>query len=127
LRCTNFPRHSSTHIHPGQTFDIVYSLTNLFPLQRGLSLQLGLVGYGQYQTTDKTGPNITPAEAAAHYDINALGIASNVILPTRKVSTSFRFFKEFADRSTFQGNLVQISIAIFLEGCEIGADIFITW
>jgi hypothetical protein len=102
----------STQIHPGETFDLDYSLTHTFPLQKDLSLQLGLVGYGQYQTTDKTGPNIPPAQAAAHYKVNSLGFASNVILPTRKVNAGFKFFKEFADKSTFQGYSVQISIAI---------------
>lgn len=101
-----------TQIHPGDTFNLDYSLTQVFPLQRELSLQLGLVGYGQYQTTDKTGPNITPAQATAYYKVNALGFASNVILPARKVSTGFKLFKEFSNRSTFQGYSVQISIAI---------------
>jgi hypothetical protein len=101
-----------TQIHPGETFDLDYSLTHSFSLQKDLSLQLGLVGYGQYQTTDKTGPNVTPAQATAHYKVNALGFASNVILPARKVSTGLKFFKEFADRSTFQGYSVQISVAI---------------
>jgi hypothetical protein len=101
-----------TQIHPGETFDLDYSLTHSFSLQKDLSLQLGLVGYGQYQTTDKTGPNVTPAQATAHYKVNALGFVSNVILPARKVNAGFKFFKEFADRSTFQGYSVQISVAI---------------
>jgi hypothetical protein len=42
-----------TMVHPGQTFNLDYSLTRTFPLQRSLRLQLGLVGYGQWQTTDK--------------------------------------------------------------------------
>src|SRR3954468_1294407 len=33
-------------IHPGQTFNLDYSLTHSFPLQPGLRLQLGFVGYG---------------------------------------------------------------------------------
>ncbi|WP_334266518.1 SphA family protein [Edaphobacter sp. HDX4] len=101
-----------TQIHPGETFDLDYSLTHVFPLQSDLSLQLGLVGYGQYQTTDKTGPNITLAQSTAHYKVNALGFTSNVTLPARKVSTGVKFFKEFADKSTFQGYSVQISIAV---------------
>jgi hypothetical protein len=101
-----------TLIHPGETFDLDYSLTQTFTLQRDLRLQLGLVGYGQYQTTDKTGPNITPAQAAAHYSVNALGLASNVIMPARKVSLGFKYFKEFSNRSTFQGYSLQISGAV---------------
>jgi hypothetical protein len=101
-----------TMIHPGQTFNLDYSLTQTFPLQRGLRLQLGLVGYGQWQTTDKHGPNVTPEQAAAHYKVNALGFAANAVLPEQKVSVGFKYFHEFECRSTFQGYTLQISAAI---------------
>jgi hypothetical protein len=102
----------TTNIRPGETFNLDYSLTQAFPLQKDLRLQLGLVGYGQYQTTDKTGPNITTAQAAAHYKVNALGFASNVIMPSRKVNLGLKYFKEFSNRSTFQGYSLQIAVAI---------------
>src|SRR5437879_6723471 len=75
-----------TMVHPGQTFNLDYSLTHTLPLPRSLRLQFGLVGYGQWQTTDKHGPNITPEQAAAHYKVNALGFAANAVLPHKKVS-----------------------------------------
>jgi hypothetical protein len=103
-----------TMVHPGQTFNLDYSLTQTFPLQRSLRLQLGLVGYGQWQTTDKHGPNITPEQAAAHYEVNALGFAANAILPDRKVSVGLKYFHEFECRSTYQGYTLQISAAITL-------------
>ena len=101
-----------TMVHPGQTFNLDYSLTHTFPLQRSLRLQLGLVGYGQWQTTDKHGPNITPEQAAAHYKVNALGFAANAVLPEQKVSVGLKYFREFECRSTFQGYTLQISAAI---------------
>jgi hypothetical protein len=101
-----------TMIHPGQTFDLDYSLTHSFKLRRDLNLQLGLVGYGQWQTTDKTGPTITPQESAAHYKVNALGFAANAILPDRNVSVGLKYFREFGCRSTFQGYTLQMSGAI---------------
>ena len=102
----------TTNIRPGDTLDLDYSLTQVFQLQKDLRLQLGLIGYGQYQTTDKTGPNITPEQANAHYTVNALGFASNVILPARKVTLGLKYFKEFSNKSTFQGYSLQISGAI---------------
>jgi hypothetical protein len=39
---------AGTHIHPGETFDLDYPLTHVFPPQKDLGLQLGLTGYGQY-------------------------------------------------------------------------------
>jgi hypothetical protein len=101
-----------TMLHPGQTFNLDYSLAHTFPLQRGLRLQLGLVGYGQWQTTDKHGPNIAAEQAAAHYKVNALGFAANAVLPEQKVSVGVKYFREFECRSTFQGYTLQISAAI---------------
>jgi hypothetical protein len=101
-----------TMVHPGQTSNLDYSLTQTFPLQHSLRLQLGLVGYGQWQTTDKHGPTITPEQAAAHYKVNALGFAANAILPDRKVTVGLKYFHEFECRSTFQGYTFQISAAV---------------
>jgi len=98
-----------TQIHPGQNLDLDYSITKVFAVRNDLRLQLGLAGYGQWQTTDKSGPTITPTDAAAHYRVNALGFASNVMLPGRRASVGAKYFKEFSNRSTFQGYSLQIS------------------
>ena len=101
-----------TGIHPGQNLDLDYSVTHSFSITSDSRLQLGLVGYNQWQTTDKTGPGISPQQASAHYKVNALGIASTVMLPKLKLSAGFKYFKEFANRSTFQGYSVQFSGSI---------------
>jgi hypothetical protein len=98
-----------TMIQPGQTFNLDYSLTQAFSLQGNLRLQLGLVGYGQWQTTDKRGPSITSQQGAAHYKVNALGFAANAMLPDRKATIGVKYFREFQCRSTFQGYTLQIS------------------
>ena len=72
-----------TRIQPGQTLDLDYSVTHVIPLGHDAGLQVGLAGYNQWQTTDKTGPTITPEQSAAHYRVNALGFAANVNLPAR--------------------------------------------
>ena len=101
-----------TQIHPGETLNLDYSLTHVLPLQRDLNLQVGLVGYEQWQLTDKTGPSITLAQSSAHYRVNALGFTSSLILPPRKVSVGVKYFREFLDRSTFQGYSLQITASI---------------
>jgi hypothetical protein len=98
-----------TRIHPGQTLSVDYSLTQAIDLTDGSSLQVGLVGYNQWQTTDKTGPAITQGQSAARYKVNALGFVSNVVLPSHRINVGFKYFKEFANRSTFQGHSIQIS------------------
>jgi hypothetical protein len=101
-----------TQIHPGQTLSLDFSLTHTVPLGSNVRLQAGVVGYNQFQTTDKSGRGITPEQATAHYKVNSLGFASNVILPAQKVSLGFKYFGEFSNRSTFQGYSVQISGSI---------------
>lgn len=101
-----------TDIHPGQTANLDYSLTRTFQIQEGAQLQVGLIGYGQWQTTDKTGPMIGAAQGSAHYKVNALGFASAVALPSRKLSVGLKYFKEFSNRATFQGYTLQIAGAV---------------
>jgi hypothetical protein len=101
-----------TDIHPGQTANIDYSVARTIQVTEDTQLQLGLIGYGQWQTTDKTGPTINATQASARYAVNALGFASNVVLPARKVSLGLKYFKEFSNRSTFQGYTLQIAGAV---------------
>ncbi|HKR85993.1 MAG TPA: transporter [Terriglobales bacterium] len=101
----------STRTHPGQTFDLDYSMTKTFSI-RSMRLQVGGVGYHQRQTTATNGPTITPEESRERYRVNALGLASTLVVPSRKLNLGVRFFEEFANRATFQGYSFQISGAI---------------
>ena len=101
-----------TQIHPGDTLNLDYSLTHVLPLRRDLNLQVGLVGYEQWQLTDKTGPGVSAVQSSAHYRINAVGFTSSLILPVRNVSLGIKYFKEFEDRSTYQGYSLQITGSI---------------
>lgn len=98
-----------TGTHPGGTFDLDYSLLRTFIFTKGPSLQIGIAGYEQRQTTATTGPAITPEETTERYAVNALGVASHVTFPKRKVNLGVKFFEEFANRSTFQGFSLQVS------------------
>ena len=101
-----------TDIHPGQTANIDYSVARMIRVNEETQLQLAVIGYGQWQTTDKTGPTISAMQGRAHYEVNALGFASNVLLPARKVSLGLKYFKEFSNRSTFQGYTLQLAGAV---------------
>ena len=101
---------AGTTIHPGQTLNLDYSVMQAFSVS-GVRLQVGVAGYNQWQITDKTGPTITPEQANAHYKVNALGVASNVNI-TSRVNAGFKYFQEFANRSTFQGHSIQFSGSI---------------
>lgn len=102
---------AGTGIHPGQTFNLDFSLMRTLRVGDKPWLQVGLVGYNQRQTTAKRGPTVTVEQGAERYKVNALGIASSVNLPG-KVNVGFKYFHEFSNRSTFQGHSIQISGAI---------------
>jgi hypothetical protein len=99
-------------INPGQTFDLDYSLMGSVRRSASLSLQIGVTGYEARQTTAKVGPNITPEVSAERYAVNSFGFAAIAAFPKRKASLGFRYFKEFADRSTFQGYSAHVFGAI---------------
>jgi hypothetical protein len=100
-----------TGIHPGQTVNLDYSLLYLPVRTRRFRLQAGTAGYEQRQTNAKTGPDISPAVSAERYAINAFGFAVLGIFPKR-TSVGIKYFKEFADRATFQGYSLQIVASI---------------
>jgi hypothetical protein len=99
-----------TKIHAGQTFDLDYSLTHIVPLQKNHKtlLQFGVAGYGMWQTTDNSGPNVDPARPG-RYKVNAIGGAANILLPERKVGLGFKLMKEFSNSNTVQGYSLQIT------------------
>ena len=98
-----------TDIHPGQTFNLDYSVTRMIPLRGDMRLQVGVIGYGQWQTTDKTGPGVTPEEEETRYRVNSIGFTGSLSLPKRKASVGLKYFQEFSNRSTFEGSSLQIS------------------
>jgi hypothetical protein len=103
---------SGTHISPGETFDLDYSVMRAFPFYAQSRLQIGVIGYGAWQTTAKTGPDVTPAEEAQRYRVNAIGVGLNLVLPTQAVTLSFKYFDEFSNQWTYQGHSVQISVGV---------------
>jgi hypothetical protein len=87
----------------------------MLPLTRdtGTLLQIGLVGYGQYQMTGHTGgTSVTATEARTHYKVNALGIAAGVMVPDRQIDVGVKYLKEFANEATVQGHSLQITAGV---------------
>ena len=101
-----------TGIHPGDTFDLDYSLMVTIVRTEKVGLQLGLAGYEARQVTAKTGPQVTPTVANERYAVNGLGPALNLTFPKQRISVGLKFFEEFANRSTFQGYSLQCAGAI---------------
>jgi hypothetical protein len=101
-----------TDIHPGDTFDLDYSLMGSLPVPGDVPVQIGVVGYEQWQTTAKTGPSVSLAASQERYAINSLGFAVTSAFQKRRASLSLKYFKEFLNRSSFQGYSLQVSGSI---------------
>ena len=100
-------RQEGTGIHPGENVNLDYSLLFALPRAEALRFQIGLAGYEQRQTTAKTGPALSSTQSADRYAVNALGIAMTGAVPRFKLNFGFKYFKEFGNRSTYQGYSVQ--------------------
>jgi hypothetical protein len=101
---------NETGVHPGDTFDLDYSLARAVTLRSGVaSLQIGVVGYEQRQITAKTGPAITADQSRERYAVNSIGFVSHFAFPRKNFNLGMKFFKEFANRATFQGFSMQVS------------------
>ena len=101
-----------TGIHPGETFNLDYSLMGALRRSERLNLQAGLIGYEQRQTSARTGPGISVAQSQERYAVNSLGFAMNAAFPSRKTSLGVKYYKEFANRSTNQGYSFQVTASI---------------
>ena len=98
-----------TDTKPGDTFNLDYSLLHTFRSDAPARVQLGIAGYEQRQATAKTGPSIPPEQSQERYTINAIGIASGLVFPSRRLSIGVRFFEEFSNRAAYQGYSFQLS------------------
>ena len=101
----------TTGIRPGDTLTLDASWMHVALRRADFNVQAGAVGYAQWQTTDKRGPDVTPEEAGNRYRVSSLGLASSIAWPARRSSVAIKLFREFDARSTFEGYSAQISAA----------------
>jgi hypothetical protein len=74
-------------------------------------LQLGVIGYDQWQITDNGGTFslagvILPARTLPHYSVHALGGQLTYILPARNLSLFFKYENELSASSHTLGRTI---------------------
>jgi hypothetical protein len=104
-------KQETTDIRPGDTLSVDASWMRTSPWGPTHVRQYGIVGYAQWQTSGKQGPDVTPEEARERYRVFALGLAAGLAWPQRRSSVALRLFHEFDARSTFEGYSAQLSAA----------------
>ncbi len=96
-----------TKVTPGKTFTMEWGLGQVLPLKKdsGRLLQLGLIGYDQWQTGDNGG-NIAPVNILPRYSVHAIGFQSNLILPAKKLLFFFKLEHEYKALARPQGRTI---------------------
>jgi hypothetical protein len=111
---TNWEFHGSKHgadntrVTPGQTFTTEWGVGQLLPPKKNMSmqLQLGGVGYDQWQVSADSGtvPNPLggpplPAGLVPFYSVHAAGVQTNFNLPSKNLSFNFKCYWEYSAHS----------------------------
>jgi hypothetical protein len=98
-----------TNITPGQAFSDEWGVGQVLPLKKNFSqlLQLGGVGYDQWQVTANSGVD----KNAPFYSVHAAGLQANYILPAKNFSLFFKYYWQYKAYSTSLGNTLTVGFA----------------
>jgi hypothetical protein len=104
---------NGTNITPGQTFTMEWGFGQVLPLKKDVSrlLQLGLVGYDQWQVSHSSGAlsvvGIPVAESLIpFYSVHAIGVQSNFILPAKNLLAFFKYYDEYRALARPEGRTI---------------------
>jgi hypothetical protein len=107
---------SGTNITPGQAFTMEWGLGQVLPLKKDMSrlLQLGLVGYDQWQVSHSSGtlilsdmpPISIPESKIPFYSVHAIGVQSNFILPAKNLAFFFKYYDEYRALARVRGHTI---------------------
>ena len=101
---------NGTTITPGQAFTDEWAVGQIIPIKKNFTqlLQVGLVGYDQWQVSHNGGfLNATvPANAAPFYSVHAIGFQTNYLLPPKNLSFFFKYEDEYRALARPQGRTI---------------------
>jgi len=106
-------KKTGTNLTPGQAFTMEWGLGQVLPLKKDFSrlLQLGLVGYDQWQVSSNggtflVGPIPVPASRIPYYSVHAIGFQSNFILPVKGLALFFKYEDEYRAKARPEGRTI---------------------
>ena len=105
---------NNTSKTPGQAFTQEWGLGQVLPLKKNMTqlLQVGAIGYDQWQVTDNGGTvpigNIgsAPASLLPHYSVHAVGGQLTYIAPVKNLALYFKYEHEYLAYSHTLGNTI---------------------
>ena len=96
-----------TTLTPGQAFTIEWGLGQILPLDKQLHklLQLGVIGYDQWQVSNNGGfvAPIIPARLVPYYSVHAIGPQVNFIMLAKGLNFFFKYENEYRAFARPQG------------------------
>jgi hypothetical protein len=106
---------NNTHLTPGQAFTTEWGIGQILPLKKDFSrlLQLGAVGYDQWQVSDNGGTlsdGVTPASTIPGYAVHAAGLQVNYIMPAKALNLTFKYYWEYSAKARPIGNTCAFGI-----------------
>jgi hypothetical protein len=92
------------NITPGQAFTDEWGLGQILPLKKDFSrlLQLGVVGYDQWQVSANQGLTAP----IPYYSVHAVGVQSNFILPPKGLNLFFKYENEYMAKARPEGRTI---------------------
>jgi hypothetical protein len=103
---------------PGQAFTDEWGVGQILPLKKDFSrlLQLGLVGYDQWQVTSNGGTVIVasiPVNASAipYYSVHGIGVQSDFIMPAKGLAAFFKYYDEYSAKARPQGRTIDFGFS----------------
>jgi hypothetical protein len=106
-------KKSGTNLTPGQAFTDEWGIGQVLPLKKDFSrlLQLGLVGYDQWQVSSNGGTVTVagipvPASILPYYSVHGIGFQSNFILPAKDLALFFKYYDEYSAKARPEGRTI---------------------
>jgi len=103
-------KKEGTNVTPGQAFTTEWGVGQLFPLDKKFTklLQLGVIGYDQWQVTADGGTYASgiPANLIPFYSVHAVGFQSDFLAPTKNLTLFLKFEPEYLAYSHTQGHTI---------------------
>jgi hypothetical protein len=112
-KAASTPAGQVSNITPGQAFTMEWGLGQVLPLKKDFSrlLQLGLVGYDQWQVSSNGGNYLVAGLSVAasrlpYYSVHGIGFQSDFILPAKNLAAFFKYYDEYSAKARPQGRTI---------------------
>ena len=112
-KVASIPAGQVSNITPGQTFTMEWGLGQVLPLKKDFRrlLQLGLVGFDQWQVSSNGGTYLlngspVPASSIPYYSVHAIGFQSNFILPKKNLTLFLKYYDEYRALARVEGRTI---------------------